>query len=439
MRRREMTFALTISGVHGVDHLLKRLFPPLIPVLGLAFGFPLWKLGLLVGARTFGSAIGQAPMGEVSDRSDRRYLLPTGFAVMGIGIIVFALVPSIGVLNVDVELLNWAINGRFVVMLLAMFAAGIGSSVVHPAGYPLITANVREKTKGKVLGMWGSASKFGDGAAPALVGILLIGLAWNDILLIVGTFGVAYAVVLFVLLGRYETRPMLSGRAEAPDTDTTRAPDRRSYLYPMVAVFAYFVIIIMASSGVNVFLPEFITNSYGYTFSVFGVALTPESTASFYYSALLIIAGVAQLGTGELADRYDERMVILAYIGVAVLALLALSILSLSPLGLFAVLVVLGASLWGMNPARDALVSSITPTEREGRTFGYIWTGALLAAAGAPAVVGYLGDVTGLRLAFVVLAGVILLAAIPIALLRSDRIYTAGTDAATAPSRTGGN
>lgn len=439
MRPRERTFALTISGVHGVDHLLKRLFPPLIPVLGIAFGFPLWQLGLLMGARTFGSAIGQAPMGVVSDRYDRRVLLPLGFAVIGLGLVVFAVAPGVDALARDVPVLWWRPSGRFLVMLVAMFATGIGSSVVHPVGYPLITANVREEVKGRVLGMWGSASKFGDGAAPALVGVLLITLVWSEILILVGAIGIAYAIVLFVLLGRYETRPAAAPTtADRAGTDGV-ALDRRAYLYPVLAVFAYFVIVIMAAGGVNVFLPEFITSTYGYSFTVLGTQLTPESTASFYYAALLFVAGFTQLGTGALADRYDTRKVLIVYLAVATAALLALASVRLSPVGLFAVLAVLGASLWGMNPARDALVSAIAPRDREGRTFGYIWTGALLVSSAAPAVVGYVGDVAGLRRAFAVLAGFILLSALPIVLLMSERIYAPTGGVPATPDGSGGD
>jgi hypothetical protein len=39
-------------------------------------------------------------------------------------------------------------------------------------------------------------------------------------------------------------------------------------------------------------------------------------------------------------------------------------------------------------------------------------------------VVGYIGDVAGLRQAFAILAGIVFLSVIPIALLLSDRVYS---------------
>ena len=424
MEGQERTFAVTIAGVHGMDHLLKRVFPPLIPIWAVVFGFPLWQLGLLMGARTFGAAVGMTPMGHLSDRFDRRYLLPAGFGVMGLGTLVIAGVPVLLSAPMRFSVAGQSFTGQFGLIFLAMIAMGLGTSSVHPTGYPLITANVSTARKGTVLGMWGSASKFGDGAAPAIVGVLLLALAWHQILALFAVLAIGYSALLFVLLRDYETRPA------GVETDEPResAEIDRSYRLPLAAVFAYFVIVIASAGGVTVFIPEFINSTYGFSFSILGTELGSESTASFYFSALLVIAGVAQLGTGRLADRYDERFVILAYVGVAGLALIGLATLVLTPLSLFLLLVVLGTTLFGMNPARDALVSHLTPDEREGRVFGYIWTGALLGSAGAPVLVGYIGDIAGLRPAFLILAGGVLLSAVPIALLSTSWVPMPGPE-----------
>jgi MFS family permease len=79
--------------------------------------------------------------------------------------------------------------------------------------------------------------------------------------------------------------------------------------------------------------------------------------------------------------------------------------------------------MWGLNPARDSLISEITPADREGRTFGYLWTGALVIGSASPVIVGYVGELAGLQQAFALLAGVTVLSAVPIALLLSPRVY----------------
>ena len=444
MERRERRFALTISGAHGVDHLLKRVFPPLIPIWAVAFGLPLWKLGVLLGAQTFGSAIGQTPMGHLSDRYDRRLMLPTGIGLMGASFVVFPAIPSAEALAFEFTVGGMALDGQFFGMLAAMFVVGIGSSTLHPTGYPLISQNVSEDRKGTVLGMWGSARAFGDGTAPALVGVGLLFAGWQWILVAFGAAGLLYAAYLFVALGPFETRPAdrvptESGVGDAGEAGSDSggasggpsilAADRRLFLYPVLAVFVAFVLQIVATTGTTVFLPEFITSEYGYSFSVAGFEVTPESTASFYYSALLLTAGFVQIGTGRLVDRYDHRRVLLGFLAVGAVMLVVLAEFVFSPFALVPVLLLLGASLWGLNPARDAIVSDITPADHEGRTFGYLWTGALVASSAAPAVVGRIGDVAGLRTAFLLVAGLLVVSAVPIALLLSERVYVDARDA----------
>ena len=428
MANQERSFALMISGAHGMDHFLKRVLPPLIPIWAVAFGFPLWKLGILLGARSFGSAIGQAPMGNLSDHYDRRFILPAGIALIGLSLTVFTALPDIGFLEFETSLAGTRLSGQFVGMLSTMIILGIGSSTLHPTGYPLISQNVSETRKGRVLGMWGSARTFGDGLAPAVVGVALLVTGWRSILAGFGVIGVVYAGYLFISLKPFETRPtrQVGAGTESEEVDEFSAPwraDRRLYVYPMLAILAAFVLQLVATTGTTVFLPEFINSTYGYSFSVAGFAITPASTASFYYSALLLTAGIVQLGTGNLVDRYDHRKVLLGFLAIGSVMLSVFATISFSPIFLFAVLLLLGASLWGLNPARDAIVSDIAPAEREGRTFGYLWTGALLISSASPAVIGYIGDVASLRQAFLVLAGVVSLSMIPIALLLSNRVY----------------
>lgn len=429
MDARERRFGITISGAHGVDHLLKRVFPPLIPIWAIVFGLPLWKLGFLLGAQTLGSAIGQAPMGHLSDHYNRRIMLPAGFVLMSLGFLAFPILSGFET-GFALTVGGLTFTGQFLGMLTALFFVGLGSSTLHPIGYPLISQNVSPNRKGRVLGWWGSARAFGDGTAPALVGVGLLITGWEWILVGFGLLSLAYAGILYAELGDYQTQPAKRiTHDNSGDTPSIWGRNRRVFLYPLIAVFIAFVLQIVATTGTTVFLPEFIASEYGYSFSLAGFVVTPESTASFYYSALLLTAGFAQFGTGRLIDIYDSRKVLIVFLFAGSFMLVALSTLAFSAYVLLPVLLLLGGTLWGLNPARDAIVADIAPAEGEGRTFGYIWTGALVMSSLSPAIVGRIGDVAGLRQAFLIVAGIVLLSAIPIALLLSDRVYN-GSSAA---------
>lgn len=426
--RQEWAIALVLSGSHGAQHFFSRLVPPLIPILVVALELPLWKLGLLVSVYSLGSGFGQTPMGILSDRYDRRFILAPGLAVLAFGYIVFGLSPVLGAGLPELTMAGYQFTGPFVVMMVAMAISGVGDSVTHPTGYPLISENMGAERKGRALGLWGSAAKTGDAAAPALIGVLILVLTWNDILIALGVAGLVYAAVLYAVLRTdfVETRPpdhSSRGDHDPADHVDIWTADRRIFIYPMIVILLFFVARMVATKGVNTFVPAFIVDVYAYSFSAFGYTLAPESFANFYFSALLLTAAVVQLGTGALTDYSDHRKVLVAFLLVTTVALGLLSFVTLSPLPLLLVLLVVGGGLWGINPARDALISDISPPEREGRTFGYLWTVAQVIGALSPVFIGYVAGITGIQDSFKWLALATLGAAAAVALLFSKQIY----------------
>ncbi len=456
-----------ISSLHFAQHVF-RILPPLLPLLVVEFPYPLWKLGALVSVYFAGSGLGQTPMGILIDRYDRRYVLPPSVGLMGAGYLVFALAPGVvGAGDASVVLAGEPFAVQFLLMGLGVFVAGVGASVIHPAGLALASANAPAGRAGHVFGAWSAGSKLGDAAAPTAVALLVLVTGWNEIFLLFGLVGVAYAVGLFYALSddRVETRPAARRPTDAGATDadgagsradgtavdaaetatdpdgtavesdgTTgaggiegagRPDDRRRYVYPMYLLVVFYVARAFSEKGVKAFLPTFLTAVYAYSFTVGGVFVPPESFANFYFTAVFLIAAAASVGTGWLVDRtaYDHRTVLIAFFAVATVAVAVLATGSLSPLALLAVLLVLGGSNWGWMPARDALVNDILPPEREGRTFGYLYTISHVASAVAPVVIGAIAEWSSLRQSFLFVAGTMLVMMAAIAALFSPRLY----------------
>ena len=439
---RELRFALLVSSSHFTQHVFYRILPPLIPVLAVALDYPLWQLGLLITLYSLGMGIVQAPFGVLSDRIDRRYLLPTGLALAGAAYVLFAFAPTLGVSVPAVTLLGYTFEGGFLVMSLAMVVVGIGLAVVHPAGYPMITDNVETDNKGKVLGVFGASSKFGDAATPALVAVLLLLLPWEQIILLFGVGGIVYGIALYVALRNDEYETMPSGQRNETN-DESEDPsggllekDRRSFFYPITSIYLFFVSSGLTSHGINAFLPAFLVAVYAYSFELMGVPVGAESVANVYFALVLIAGAVTQLYLGGLLDRYDPRLILIGCMAVATVGLIALAAFDLPPLALVVVIVVLGTGLYGVNPARDALISDLSPPDYEGRIFGYLFTATSLVGAAFPTIIGYLLEVVGMRQGFLMLAVGTILAGCCIALLYTDRIYRvdADTDARTSPS-----
>lgn len=437
MNTKTRQFAVLMSGTHAIQHFLNRILPPLIPILALSMNAPFWKLGLLVTLSSLGSGLGQAPMGILSDKYDRRYILPVGLGLAAGSYVLFGLSPRFGQQIPLLQIAGVTFSGVFLLMCLTMLMTGLGRSVVHPTGYPMISSNVSPEHKGKVLGMWGSAAKVGDAGSPAVIAVLILVLAWTDIVVMLGAVGVVYSALLFAVLGReqFDTSPpeQTGTDSKATDETTEEAPeptttsvwtgDKRVFVFPILAVLGFFIARMIASKGVNTFIPTFITEVYGYSFTLLGFTFAPESFASFYFSVLLLTAAGVQLVTGSLSDRFDQRSILIVFMLVSAAALFVLAFVVLPPLLLLITLLFIGGGLWGINPARDSLISEITPPDREGRTFGYLWTGSQLIGAFIPIGIGYLADISSIQTSFQYLGFGAILAAGAIALLYSDRIY----------------
>jgi MFS transporter, FSR family, fosmidomycin resistance protein len=97
-------------------------------------------------------------------------------------------------------------------------------------------------------------------------------------------------------------------------------------------------------------------------------------------------------------------MILLVCMAAATAGLIILAVVDLSPVILVGVAIILGIGLYGVNPARDALISDLSPPEYEGRVFGYLFTATSLISAVFPTVLGYLLELIGMRQGFLVLA-----------------------------------
>ena len=428
MRREDWVLAGVMGSVHFAFHLFMRIVPPLIPVLTMDLGLSLSKLGLLVGVYFAGSSIGLLPAGVLSDASDRRTTLCAGITLVSLGYLAFGLSPALGGSLPAVTVGPYTTDGTLLAMGAAMFVAGLGTSVHVPVGVPIITANAGENARGKLLGVWGGASKLGDAATPALVGVLIVAFAWDEIVLALGVLGLGYAVALFGALGldRFDTVPVTrSDDAEttADEAGSHRETDRRVYLYPMVVLTCYFAGYQIAVQGVVAFTPTFVSEVYEFSFTAAGVRFAPESFADFALSVLLVAGAVTRFVAGTLVDRYDHKSVLLGSLIVATAGLYVFTFVSLGPLALLAVLAVFGGAFWGNSPARDSLISELSPANREGRTFSYLWTASRVFGAASPIALGVVADSVGIRRGFAYLVPAVFLSVVAIALLFSERVY----------------
>jgi MFS family permease len=173
---------------------------------------------------------------------------------------------------------------------------------------------------------------------------------------------------------------------------------------------------VVAAAGVGVF---FSTLAF-FTFAVFlkplGEAFSwSRETVSTGYAALAVSMAVSAPLIGRLLDRAGSRAVIVPCAALSGGAFASLSALTSDPRHLQAVFACLGVAAAGTSALAHARAVSSWFESRRGLAFGVVLSAAALGGLLHPSLAQSLIRVAGWRLAYLVLGGLVLAVAVPVA------------------------
>jgi MFS family permease len=351
-----------IGLAHTFSHFFQLSLPPLFPLLRHAFGVGYAELGLLTTFFFIASGLSQTPAGFLVDRFGARRVLCCGLGLLAGSILLCGLAPG-----------YWS-------LMPLMVLAGMGNSVFHPADYSILTASVERGRLGRAYGIHTLGGNIGWALAPITMLGLATLLGWRGALV---TAGVAGLVVLGVLL--LQAPALHDGRRAGAAGGRARLGDVAAVFAsrPILLCFAYFVLLSIASVGLQNFLPATLA-------ALRGLDLATGSTA---LTALLLGSSAGILAGSVAADRGLRHDLVVAG-GLALAAALVLLVASI-PLASPALIALLAAAGFAMGittPSRDMLVRGATPAGATGKVFGFVYSGLDVGGAAAPTVVGLLLD-----------------------------------------------
>ena len=356
------------STVHAAHDGLAEALLVLLPLWAQAFGLSLTQTGALKSAFHAAMTAGQIPFALVSERLGERRLL------------------ALGTLGTAVGWLLLAEADGFRALLLAVLAAGLGSSVQHPLASSLVSRAYRGDGLRAALGLYNFAGDAGKAIVPALLA-LGIGIAgWR---MSSWSCGVAMAVVA---LGMHLSLKRLPYGENAPGSPAT-APrgwgiaNRRDF-----TLLGAIAIIDASSRSGFLLLAPFLMVEKG----------LPVEHAGF--GVMLIFAGGAagKLACGFLAERLGTvRTIVITEVATALGIAAAVAV----PMGaLWVLLAPIGLVLNGTSSALYAAAGELAREERQARAFGLFYTAITAASAAAPIAVGMLGDAVDLAAGAAVVA-----------------------------------
>ncbi len=364
----------------------------LLELVGVEWSLSRTELGLLTSAFFVAYTAMQVPAGVLADRRGRRRLLLPGFVLHGAGALASGLAPG---------------PGSFLALRVL---TGLGQGTYYAAQYALAAAAIPFRYRGLGTALINSGMAFGIGlgffAGSALGYRLGLGWRWPFVLLGLGTLLLSLALARGVADDRTPAGRR-TGPGAGPDTAGKNAPAdaiAATGTGPRAAAFlhtgggalslaATYVVAFTTMYGFYLilsWLPYYLQTARG----------LDGATAGLVSLLMPFFALPASLWAATASDRLGRRKPVLGLLlPVAAVALAAMPVAT-GPAALYGAVALYG--LTGklvVDPLLVALVADATPREAYGRAFGVLNFSGTLSMALAPAVTGWLADLTGTFLA----------------------------------------
>jgi len=366
---------VTVAAAHAVHDTYTAFLPSLLPVFIANLALSRTEAGLL-DVFTRGPSLLQPFIGHLADRTSLRVLFILAPAVTATLMSLLGLAPG------------------YATLALFLMLVGISSASLHATG-PVIAGGLAGRSLGRGMGFWMVGGELGRTLGPIVIvsAIRLVGLEHTPWLMLAGILASA---LLYLRLRGVPERPRDARRA---------LPWRRALreMRPLMGPLAGLTIVrAFMVTTLTTFLPTFLSDE--------GADLW------FAGAALSVLEGAGVLGAlagGSVSDRLGRRWVLLA--SMLATPLLMFVFLAVGGWLRLPLLVMMGFTALSTAPVIMALAQESLPQNRALANGVYMALSFLLRS-GVVVLIGSLGDLFGLRTAFI--AGAIApLVGLPILLL----------------------
>lgn len=370
---------LTISAGHAVHDTYTAFLAPLLPVFIANLALSKTEAGLL-SVFMQGPSLLQPVIGHLADRINLRYFVVLAPTVTAVMMSLLGVAPGYGVLA------------------LLLMVTGLSSASLHAVA-PVIAGNLSGRSLGRGMGFWMVGGELGRTLGPIVIvsAVRLLTLEGTPWLMIGGFLASA---VLYVRLKDVPTRPTNVGQG-LPWRQALRSMG--PLLVPLVGIIVARLFMVRS---LTTFLPIFLSEE-GADLWLAGASLS-----------LLEAGGVvgALLG-GTMSDRLGRRLVL--FVSMLTTPLLIFAFLTIDSWLKFPLLLLMGFTALSVTPVIMALVQESFPENRALANGVYMSLSFVLGSV-VVVVLGAIGDLFGLRMAFAASAVVTLLG-LPLMLLLPNK------------------
>lgn len=395
--------ARTALGFSCVGHSISHIFEPIYYVVALVLPqhFDISyesALALILGGKLmFGLAAPAA--GWLGDRWSATGMMALYFLGIGGSAI------WVGLANSPLEI------------AIALGFLGLFGSVYHPVGIAWLVRMA--VNRGRALGINGAFGGFGPALGGLMAGVLIDAAGWRAAFLVPGAVTVAVGLGFLWMVARgviIETRV---------DARTDPAPDRRDTVRVYMVIALTMLVGGIIYQATQASMPKVFDDRLG--------GLLGDGASGVGLAVMLVyaLAGLFQILTGHLADRFPLRTVYVTMyvLQVPVLALAATA----AGLPLLLIMLMMVSFNIGALPAENSLLAKYTPPSWRSTAYGLKFVLAFGISGLAVPLVAWIRAATGdFSLLYLILAALAaLVIAVGIRLPREDRPTPAPVTPAT--------
>ena len=364
----------TVSLYHALNDGTIAVIPILFPIFRVIFNLSYTEIGIITGGGLLINIIVQLMIGRISDGKNSRTML------------------SLGILLISISMLVLTKAQGFISLLFLMFFLRIGTSFFHPIGVGWVS---RIFKKDKLDWAMGIQSGFANiGAFIAISTTLYISelTSWGYPLYIWSFAGGIVLLSGIYLTSNVKEEYLIVKKISKKQTIKEAINESADFLKKIKLLVPAFIISGSCWGVVITYLPLLLTERSD----------LPLASIGFVASIWIGIGSISSLYYGRICNSLGRKNVIyLSYLTIGITSVLLAYFTNIVIIIL--IMILLGITVFVTFPALVSIVSEITHETVEGKTFGTIFTLQLGGSTIYMFLGGFLSDIFGIWIPFMLL------------------------------------
>ncbi|MFW9777380.1 MAG: MFS transporter [Candidatus Heimdallarchaeota archaeon] len=364
--------------IHGSVEIPFFIYPVIVLLVGddlfPGIGVDRWlALGFLGTIAAASAALPSPLFGRLADRHRRGKLMLFSLFLATLGSF------SIGM---------W--GDSYIMMMVAQGLLGCALALYHPPGLSWVTTAFEDETNAqispkyvRILATHGIGGTLGAAIGPLSVYFLINPLTWRQIYSFWVLPLIVVASTFWILVGRHEALPGSSDTKDHSNplstnpVDQFKGPSIPRFPLTLVLLFGFIISISITRGIVNFILSPYLAEVKNFE----------VGTAALFVGLSTLVGAFGEISGGFFADRYGEKVVLVALALLQVIILAGIYVFTDRTL-LLALYLLLGILLAFFWPSTNSLVAK--QTKQRGVGFGWVMLTAHLFGALGPVLAGQL-------------------------------------------------